>query len=227
MAAIARSSSLVTKRPGHLEIIAVSLAGLSILLGATFIWGFAAFPLGIAATVIALIVRHRSSAQGEETPLLATIALVLGPIGSVLAICVVILLFTVAPLLRDTVATTINPIQHSIAADIHSINKDEAQRIKQAKQYQATFEHDLNQINSDLQSRVGILADVSKQAAKDVTGLRSDLSNLEQSTRQESSSIHGSIDSLSGSLASIKADMATIQRELAYLCAKPSASCPS
>jgi chromosome segregation ATPase len=145
----------------------------------------------------------------------------------VLAICVVILLFTVAPLLRDTVATTINPVQHSIAADIHSINKDEAQRIKQAKQYQATFEHDLNQINSDLQSRVGILADVSKQAAKDVTGLRSDLSHLEQSTRQESSSIHGSIDSLSGSLASIKADMATIQRELAYLCAKPSASCPS
>ena len=145
MSAIAHPSTHVTKRPGHLEIIAVSLAGISILLAATFIWGFAAFPLGIAATVIALIVRHRSLAEGEETPLMATIALVLGPIGSVLAVCVVILLFTVAPLLRDTVATTINPVQHTIAADIHANNQDEAQRIKQAKQYQTTFEHDLNQ----------------------------------------------------------------------------------
>jgi len=210
--------------PSSLPLIAVALAGLSILLGATVIWGILAFPIGIAATVIALIIRARCRRVNEPMPQLALIALVLGPIGAVLSVLVVVLILVFGPFLRDTVSTSTSPIQKSIQSDINQINADETRRINQANQFQKQFQSDLNQVNSDLASRVDQISAVGTQTTKDVAALRSDLTNMDLSLQADISSLRNTTDSLTKQLADLQASVTDLTNKVNFLCAHQ--SCP-
>ena len=220
--AVDRSTAPAT--PSSLPLIAVALAGLSILLGATVIWGILAFPIGIAATVIALIIRARCRRVNEPMPQLALIALVLGPIGAVLSVLVVVLLLVFGPFLRDTVSTSTSPIQKSIQSDINQINADETRRINQANQFQKQFQSDLNQVNSDLASRVDQISAVGTQTTKDVAALRSDLTNMDLSLHADISSLQNTTDSLTKQLADLQASVTDLTNKVNFLCAHQ--SCP-
>jgi len=212
-------------RASQLPLVAIVLAGISIVLGCTVIWGFLALPLGIAAIVVGLLARSQARKIGVGTPQLAVVALILGPIGVALSILVVVLLLVIGPFLHSTVSQSTSPIQKSIQSDINQINKDEAQRLAQANLFQKYFQEDLTTFNDDLNKRLDQISAVGSQTNKDLSSLRDTTNAALLSLQSDLLSLHATTDNLSSSITGIQLTLQDLVKKINYLCAKDG-SCP-
>jgi predicted PurR-regulated permease PerM len=217
----------VSSKEAHsqLPLVALVLAGISIVLGCTVIWGFLALPLGIAAIVVGMMARSRAHAQGNGVPQMAVVALILGPIGVALSILVVVLLLVIGPFLHSTVSQSTSPIQSSIQSDIKQINRDEAQRLAQANLFQKYFEQDLNSFNDDLNKRMDQLSTIGGQTTKDLSSLRDTTNAALNALQSDLLSLHATTDNLSTSISGVQNTLQDLVRKMNYLCGKDG-SCP-
>jgi predicted PurR-regulated permease PerM len=209
----------------QLPLIALVLAGISIVLGCTVIWGFLALPLGIAAIVVGLLARSRAREQGGKVPQMAVVALILGPIGVALSILVVVLLLVLGPFLHNAVSQSTSPIQKSIQSDISQINRDEAQRLAQANLFQKYFQADLTTFNNDLNKRLDQVSAFGSQTNKDLASLRDTTNAALLSLQSDLLSLHATTDNLSSSITGIQLTLQDLVKKINYLCAKDG-SCP-
>jgi methyl-accepting chemotaxis protein len=207
-------------RTSQLPLVAIVLAGISIVLGCTVIWGFLALPLGIAAIVVGLLARSQARKSGVATPQLAVVALILGPIGVALSVLVVVLLLVLGPFLHNTVSQTTSPIQSSIQSDINQINKDEAQRLAQANLFQKYFQQDLTTFNNDLNKRLDQISAVGSQTNKDLSSLRDSTTAALLSLQSDLLSLHATTDNLSSSINEIQSTLQDLTKKIDYLCTR-------
>ena len=216
----------ISNTVGQLTLVAVTLGGLSILLAAFVVWGIIALPLGIASTVLALIVRSRITRSGQAMPQLATIALVLGPVGTALAAAAILAVALGLPFLGGTISNSADTVQKYVQTDLTTVNNDLTKRMDQINKTQALFQQDVATINTDTSKRFDQLSQSLANGDKALASLRSDTSDLRTSLSTDIRSLQDSTGTLTKSVSDLDKQVTAIQSQVDYLCAHSTPRCP-
>ena len=216
----------ISNTVGQLTLVAVTLGGLSILLAAFVVWGIIALPLGIASTVLALIVRSRIVRSGQAMPQLATIALVLGPVGTALAAAAILAVALGLPFLGGTISNSADTVQKYVQTDLNTVNNDLTRRMDQINHSQELFQKDVATINSDVSQRFSQLDKSLTTTSKSIETLQADTKELRTSVGADVRSVRTTTDELTKSMKSLEDRLAAIEKQVNYLCAHSPSTCP-
>ncbi|CAB4822713.1 MAG: hypothetical protein F2903_04130 [Actinobacteria bacterium] len=216
----------ISNTVGQLTLVAVTLGGLSILLAAFVVWGIIALPLGIASTVLALIVRSRIVRSGQAMPQLATIALVLGPVGTALAAAAILAVALGLPFLGGTISNSADTVQKYVQTDLNTVNNDLTRRMDQINHSQELFQKDVATINSDISQRFSQLDKTLTTTSKSIETLQADTKELRTSVGADVRSVRTTTDELTKTMKGLEDKVTAIQKQVDYLCTHSPSTCP-
>lgn len=194
--------------PSALPLVAFVLGLSGVVLGATIVWYFAAFPLGLAAIVVGIVaVRRAHESPDPRARSRAAIGTVLGFVAIVLAVSAAYML----PRTVDAIDEFFTSMQDDVNANVDSVNdglRDDVRSLdrtvtRDLDRLEAQNQRDLTEFDNRTAATLGELeARIGESIRQLDTAVGADLTRLEQSLRDD-------IRALDAALRAAQQDFAT------------------